>query len=237
MHATDRNDRPIGRPFHRGFTLVEMLVVISVIVLLAGIVLPTILQVRRQVAVKASQATINNLEAGCKLYRDDWGEFPPDDDREMTAWQCPTGWNGAKMLVQCLLGYFPDIGNDGKPHPTDTVTREEIVMGDDGVQGYGFRMKANKRKVGPYVDPEKVRLKKDTKGNDRHRGLVFVDEFENTISYTRFEGDGPNDSYYKDADGDYFRHDFFLWSAGPDGKKRSYRDDVTTDDITNFLPE
>ena len=237
MHITDRNDRPIGRRIRRGFTLVEMLVVISVIVLLAGIVLPTILQVRRQISVKASQATINNLEAGCKLYRDDWGEFPPDYYKEMDAWKCPEKWNGAKMLVQCLLGYFPDIGNDGKPDDSATVSREDIVMGDDGVDGYGFRMKAGKRKVGPYVDPEKVRLKKGNAGDKKRGGLVFVDEFENTINYTRFEGDGPGNSYFKDDDGDYFRHDFFLWSNGPDGKERSYRDDVTTDDITNFLPE
>ncbi len=234
---TDCNDRPNARTARRGFTLVELLVVISVIVLLAGIILPTILQIRRQIAVNASQAAINNLESGCKLYRDDWGEFPPDDDDEMDAWKCPEKWNGAKMLVQCLLGYFPDIGNDGKPDDTATVEREDIVMGDDGVQGYGFRMKANKRKVGPYVDPEQVRLKLDSKGNEKRRGLVFIDEFENTIEYTRFEGDGPGDWYFRDNDGEFFRKDFFLWSRGPDGDKTSYRDDVTTDDITNFLPE
>jgi type II secretory pathway pseudopilin PulG len=205
-----------------------MLVIVSIIILLAGIALPTILQVRRQIAVKASQSLINNLETGCKLYRDDWGEFPPDDDQEMKAWGCPEKWNGAKMLVQCLLGYFDDLGDDGAPDPDAR---------DDGVDGWGFRMQANKRKVGPYVDPDRVRMQLENEGNKKREGLVFIDEFENKVNYTRFEGDGPNDGYYKDNDGDHFRRDFFLWTEGPDGKKTSYRDEATTDDITNFLPE
>jgi type II secretory pathway pseudopilin PulG len=205
-----------------------MLMIIAIVALLAGIALPTILSVREQISVQATQATLNNLEAGCKLYRDDWGVYPPDDPGEMEAWGIPSGWDGSQILPQCLLGWFGDSGDDGDPDPDEQ---------DDGVTGYGFRMQANKRKAGPYVDPDKIPIER--KGD----AVVFVDDFEKEIHYARFDDNFEGSrtaeelDYFQDNDDEYFRRDFFLWSYGPDTKKTAFKDDTLTDDITNFLPE
>ena len=197
-----------------GFTLVEMLVIISIIILLAGIAIPTVLNVRRQIAEKASQVLINTLDAGCKSYKQDWGTYPLAGDE--TAWE-------RGHLAQDLLGHYGDSGNDGEPSSNSK---------DDGVAGYGFRKRANGKKVGAYVDPDKVKLKWN---NKKKTELLFLDEFDNEVNYKRY-GDGGVGDYFKDDNDKPFRRDFFLWTKGADGEKTAYRDDPATDDITNFLP-
>ncbi|MFP4052373.1 MAG: hypothetical protein ACLFV7_00745 [Phycisphaerae bacterium] len=217
-----------------GFTLVEMLVIISIIILLAGIAIPTVLNVRKQIAVKASYALINTLEAGCKAYKQDWGTYPLADSEE--------AWDDGH-LAQDLLGHYGDDDNDGEPSENKR---------DDGVPGYGFRKRANGKKVGAYVDPDKVKIRRDQK--DR---VVFLDEFDNEVKYERYRPDkGGYDGKgsFRDENnnkvsysrtqyastekngGKLFRRDFILWTAGPDGREVPYWADHTTDDITNFLP-
>ncbi|MBT4693261.1 MAG: prepilin-type N-terminal cleavage/methylation domain-containing protein [Planctomycetaceae bacterium] len=61
-----------------GMTLVEILVVISIIALLAGLLLPVIGAVRRRGQVTATVLEIQNLNAAIEQYKQKFGDYPPD---------------------------------------------------------------------------------------------------------------------------------------------------------------
>lgn len=63
----------------RGFTLIEMLVVISIISILAGILLPALGKVRTAAKVSSSSALIRTISLAIQTYSNDFsGSFPPD---------------------------------------------------------------------------------------------------------------------------------------------------------------
>lgn len=61
-----------------GMTLIEILVVISIIAILAGILLPVIGVVRRRGQVTATVLEIQNLKAAIEQYKQKFGDYPPD---------------------------------------------------------------------------------------------------------------------------------------------------------------
>jgi len=66
--------RPNSR---RGFTLVELLVVMSIIGLLISILVPTIAKATLTVRTAMTRRTLGELTLGLQAYRNDHGQFPP----------------------------------------------------------------------------------------------------------------------------------------------------------------
>ncbi|MCZ7647651.1 MAG: type II secretion system GspH family protein [Planctomycetota bacterium] len=60
----------------RGFTLLEMLVVVAIIAILMGLLLPVLAAARRHSRKVATKSTIHNLQIGLDNYRMDWGIYP-----------------------------------------------------------------------------------------------------------------------------------------------------------------
>lgn len=74
---------PVYRPsaFRRppsAFTLVEMLVVITIIGILAGMVTAAAIVARRRAKIAAVAMEINQLDMALKAYKEKFGEYPPD---------------------------------------------------------------------------------------------------------------------------------------------------------------
>jgi len=78
----------------RGFTLVELLVVISIIALLMAVLIPTLGRARKQAEAVACKANLRQWGLMLTLYaQDNHGSLP-------------TGWNGGTMWMVDLLRYY-----------------------------------------------------------------------------------------------------------------------------------
>jgi prepilin-type N-terminal cleavage/methylation domain-containing protein len=60
------------------FTLVEMLVVITIIGILASLITGAVIAARRRARNAAIAIDLSNLDAACKAYKEKFGEYPPD---------------------------------------------------------------------------------------------------------------------------------------------------------------
>jgi len=108
---------------HRAFTIVELLVVVSIIALLIALLLPAVQKGRDKAQVSQSVANLKNLATANELYAGDWNDRQftacPDDagvvngncTQYLAQVACPPqqllGWDGAAMW-----GYF--LGSTGK---------------------------------------------------------------------------------------------------------------------------
>ncbi|WP_147868838.1 type II secretion system protein [Stieleria maiorica] len=79
-----------------GFTLVELLVVITIIAAIAGLTIPAIGVVMKTVRTKAMRAEMSNIEGGIDSYYTKYGDYPPDFST----------WN---IVKRHYLKIFPDI--------------------------------------------------------------------------------------------------------------------------------
>jgi prepilin-type N-terminal cleavage/methylation domain-containing protein len=70
--------RPLSFDLQRGFTLVEMVTVVAVIAILAGIMLGAAGAAQRKAMSSRTQATINQLGAGIEMKKADIDYYPPD---------------------------------------------------------------------------------------------------------------------------------------------------------------
>ncbi|MCK4625995.1 MAG: hypothetical protein KAV00_11835 [Phycisphaerae bacterium] len=213
-----------------GFTLVELLVIVSIIVLLIGLLLPALNKFRIAGKKTKVQAIINLIDGACQQYFTDFEDYPPSQDNDDY-----NGWTGSELIALFLTGYGLDTGGDGLPDRAN-------LDADDGVDGYGFRLEQRGRVYGPYNGAEKLDTRIDTRPE-------FVDVFGrlggNAILYYRYDGSiynadhnnsDPTDpnSYAKDSDGDYYRTDFILISRGRNEDWNAPKDGGS-DDVTNFF--
>lgn len=67
----------------RGFTLVELLVVIVIIGILIGILLPAINAVRKRGQITAISFEVQNLKNAIEQYKQTYGDYPPDGSNWM----------------------------------------------------------------------------------------------------------------------------------------------------------
>ncbi len=97
--------------FRRGFTLVEMLAVITIIVILGGIVLASSAYVKQKRALSEAKVQVNLLSNAIDQYKIDIGYYPPGGSG---------GKGDSKILYRAL---FWDSNADGAGPDTDSVQK------------------------------------------------------------------------------------------------------------------
>jgi len=85
------------RRSQKGFTLLELLVVLAILGLLAAIVGPQVLRYLGSSKSQAAQVQAKNIVAALNLYRLDTGRFPNENEGLGALMKAPSGnsmWNG-----------------------------------------------------------------------------------------------------------------------------------------------
>lgn len=120
----------------RGFTLLELLVVLLIIALLAGYVGPKVLSYADRAKVQTAQAQMKTLGDALVQYRLDTGSYPTTDQGLEALVKAPAGvnaWHGPYLAK--------DVPNDpwGRPYqyhvPGRNGEAEIVSLGRDGRTG------------------------------------------------------------------------------------------------------
>ena len=126
-----------GSGHEDGFTLIEILVVITIIGLLMSLVGPRVLNYLSESKVKAAAIQVQSFASSLDLYYLDLGHYPSTSEGLTALVQRPageTGWNGPYLQK----GYVP---NDpwGHPYsyrsPSEHGPYEIVSLGSSGKEG------------------------------------------------------------------------------------------------------
>ena len=88
----------------KGFTVVELLIVLAIIALLVGILLPALTAVKEAAKNAKQKAQFATIDMGLQAFRNDQGDYPPSD-----GWDYAGGgalpYCGAQKLAEALVGW------------------------------------------------------------------------------------------------------------------------------------
>ena len=166
-YAARRRGRAFGGA-RGGFTLLEILVVIGIILVLMGLLLPSIGRAWRT-GVRAKMASdLHAISDALVSYRNDFGDYPRLYPAADANWY-KTNNLGAYYLCRALIG------------PANATSDSVFGMGD-GADGPGFRVKktidpTTKLPVGkvwgPYLNLEKFKLTPSVEIADRNNKPIL----------------------------------------------------------------
>ncbi len=132
----------------RGFTLIEIMVVVVIIGILIGLVAPQILGRVDEARVTAAGSDINTLEQALEMYRLDNGRYPTTDQglealiRKPAGNPEPRNWNREGYLKKGQLPVDPW----GNPY--------QYLSGDDGYRYELYSLGADGREGGEGYDAD-----------------------------------------------------------------------------------
>ncbi|MEI6075416.1 MAG: type II secretion system major pseudopilin GspG [Verrucomicrobiota bacterium] len=134
MHLPLPTPHSSRRVFRRAFTLVEMLLVVTIIGILAALVIPKIVGRSEQARVTAAQADLSSIKTTLDAFEVDNGYYPKSIQDLVLAPNTAKNWHGPYLekIPQDPWGnnyvyYFPGKHNTG--------SYDLLSIGPDGKEG------------------------------------------------------------------------------------------------------
>lgn len=119
LNRTSRKAAHSASLLRSGFTMIELLIVLVIIAILAGLLLPTLGSVRRSARVAQVTVDIKNIEAAIAAFKLKYGMEPPssflignDDDHYKSS---ALGRNSIALMRQLWPGYTPNEMSNNLP--------------------------------------------------------------------------------------------------------------------------
>jgi type II secretory pathway pseudopilin PulG len=146
----------------KGFTIVELLTVMSIIIILMSVLMPGLQRTRRYAKILAQKAQFHEINKGLELYRNDHQENFPDSTATDSN---GIGYCGAMKLCEALLGQdgmgFHENSNFQASQPTtylfDLCYTKEPTDYDDPTDPVKAALAANLRQRTKYLETETVK--------------------------------------------------------------------------------
>jgi len=87
-----------------GFTIVELLTVLSIITILVSLLIPAISMVRRNAKEAQQKSQLANIEMALTSFKSDYGSYPPSSGIDRFTDGIRNDYCGAQKLAEALLG-------------------------------------------------------------------------------------------------------------------------------------
>lgn len=100
------------RSGRKGFTLIEMLVVIGIIVILASMLTPAVITAMRKAHIASTANLLHQVEIGAQAFMNDYGDYPPSTWAELDE----------------MFRYDSDNGSGGGPDGTYNRADDEVFF-------------------------------------------------------------------------------------------------------------
>jgi len=158
-----------------GFTIVELLVVITIIIILAGLILSTVGYVQKKGARSRAETEIAAMSAALESYKADNGIYPKNTDTDNL--DPVTAGNPASYSPASLFLYGQLSGEYDNNNPTATTNYDRKIDGNETGKSY-FSFKPNQ------LSP-----------TDQTQNVAFIrDPFGNSFGYSTAKASAPSGS-------------------------------------------
>ncbi|MFO8014216.1 MAG: prepilin-type N-terminal cleavage/methylation domain-containing protein [Phycisphaerae bacterium] len=238
----------VQRSAGRGFTLVELLIVMLIIGVLVGLLVPTIARALRTVQSTRTRAIITNLGLGLEAYKKDFGGYPPSE------YDHTYPRTGAEKLVFYLRGprdsgWGAGAGGHLPEHASTSVSRTRTYgpyHAADEEDVAWERVRGKWQQVA-FLDANRppgriiyFKARRNAQGQTTYEwhdnNIREVPDRDGKTNYptetTFYEWTTLRGTRASAQNGDYKRDDYLLVSPGQDGRFGGVRRDADGDVFT-----
>lgn len=163
--------------YRRGFTLIEVLLVMGILILLAGLLVPAVNKARAQATRVKVASDLQAISGALEAFKADHGDYPRVTGAAVAA---KGGYDGAIALCQFLVA--PAAADNLETNPAYPPTP-------------GFRTRAGGKVYGPYMPAEQFKMEARGTPTDPAKPepfFVLLDRFEQPILYFPASPAKPN---------------------------------------------